>query len=268
VAADEAVRVRAYTQALRAAAGVLQAAATANLLELAVLVVLDAAAPGELERAPLPLLVRRVFFLSALPWLVFLAVRALCAATVRADGSQVTVLARWGDVEIPRTAISGLRRWRVPLPEPGFDLVLPSGAVGLGWQAAATVGAPPLADAAARYRLRMLHHPSIKLGLVPAALTFVLFRLQQLITFGGLFGEAQLFGWRRWARTLVGVALYSFCMLLVAAAALRVAVELMALLTSRLPPRTAARARAALEVTAAVVYYGGLVTVLVLRLGL
>jgi hypothetical protein len=42
----------------------------------------------------------------------------------------------------------------------------------------------------------------------------------------------------------------------------------MALLTSRLPPRKAARARAALEVTAAVVYYGGLVTVLVLRLGL
>jgi hypothetical protein len=68
--------------------------------------------------------------------------------------------------------------------------------------------------------------------------------------------------------TLFGVALYSFCTLLIAATATRIAIELVALITARLPGSWAGRARAALELTAAVLYYGGIASVLVLRLGL
>ena len=268
MSADEAGRARAYTATLRGGAAALKALATANLLELGARLVLDAAAPIEIERAPLPLLVRRVFFLTALPWLVYLVVRALCSATVRSDAWRVFVEAGWGRVEVPRAAVSAVRRWRLPLPEPGFDLVVPSGAVGLGWEAAPGVGAGSFDDAAARRRMRLLHHPAIELCLVPAVVTFVLFRLHQIIAYGGFFAEAQLYGWRRWTRTLTGVALSSFCILLVVATALRVAIEAIALATSRLPPPWSARARTALEVVGAALYYGGIAAVLVLRLGL
>jgi hypothetical protein len=265
---DEAVPVRAYTPALRAVAAALQCAALANLLELAARFALDAFAQVDAERAPLPLVVRRVFLFSALPWLLYLVCRALSAALLTSTASEVTIRARWGAVRIPRGAILWLRRWRVPLPEPGFDVGVPSGKIGLSWEAAAALGGEELADARARRRFRGLHRAGIKFGVVPAAVTFILFRLHQQIAFGDLFGEAQLFGWRRWMHTLFGVALYSFCTLLIAATATRIAIELVALITARLPGSWAGRARAALELTAAVLYYGGIASVLVLRLGL
>jgi hypothetical protein len=252
---------------LRAGAAALQALASANLLELGARLVRDVVAPSEIDRAPLPLLVRRVFFLTALPWLLSLVVRTICRGTIRADASRVFVEAGWGRAEVPRAAVSAVRRWRVPLPEPGFDLVVPSGPVGLGWEAAPVVGAGPFDDAAARRRVRRLHHPAIELGLVPAVVAFVLFRLHQIIAYGGFFGEAQLYGWRRWTRTLAGVWLSTFCVLLILATVLRVAIEAIALATSRLSPPWPARARTALEVTGAALYYGGIAAALVLRLG-
>jgi apolipoprotein N-acyltransferase len=252
---------------LRAGAAALQTLASANLLELGARLALDIAAPSEIDRAPLPLLVRRVFFLTALPWLLSRVVRTICRGTIRAGASRISIEAGWGRVEVPRAAVSAVRRWRVPLPEPGFDLVVPSGPVGLGWEAARVVGAGPFDDTAARRRVRLLHHPAIELGLVPAVVAFVSFRLHQIITYGGFFGEAHLHGWRRWTRTLAGVALSTFCVLLILATALRVAIEAIALATSRLPPPWPARARTALEVTGAALYYGGIAAVLVLRLG-
>jgi hypothetical protein len=268
VPAEEVVSVRAYTPALRAALAALEIAALLNLVELAARMGLDALAPGASERAPLALVVRRTFFLSALPWLLFLIGRAFARATVAAQGSSVTVRALWGTVEIPKAAIERVHRWRLPSPEQGFTLVLRSGAVGLSWTAASVVGEPDFPDARARHRARALHAPWMKLGLVPAALTFILFRLHQRIAYGDLFGEATMFGWRRWLRTLSGVAVASFCVLLIAAATLRVSVELIALITARWRPRAAARARVVLEIAAALIYYGGLIATLALRLGL
>jgi hypothetical protein len=169
---------------------------------------------------------------------------------------------------VPRAALGPVRAFRVPLPEPGFTVLAGESRLGFSAAAAQALGVAPPADAAARARMRRLHHPAVKLGLVPAALTAILFRLHQIITYGGLMGEAQLFGLRRWLKTLLGVTLYSFCTLLVAAAALRVLVELAALVTRRLPPAWAFRSRIALEAGAAVVYYGGLAALLILRLGL
>jgi hypothetical protein len=268
VAAEEGVSTRAYTPSLRIIAVLVGSIAVVNLLELAGRTALDAFLPAELERAPLHLVVRRVFFLSALPWLLFRAVRAFCAAAMTVAGAAIVIRARWGTVEIPRQAVTAIRRWRLPLPEPGFDVVMPSGRVGLSWTGSSAVGGPQFADMTAGERIGILHRPWLKLGLVPGALTFILFRLHQRIAFGDLFGEAQLLGWRRWLQTLTGVALSTFCMLLVIAVAIRFAVEVLALAATRLAPPWAGRARILLEVAAAVVYYGGLLAVLVLRLGL
>jgi hypothetical protein len=268
VAEEKAVPVRAYTRSLRAQAALLAAIAALNLLELAIRIGLDLFAPGATQRAPFPLVVRRLFFLSALPWLLYLITRAFAAGSVQPRDSNIVVRARWGTVDVPRDAIAGIRAWHVPLPEPGVDVVLRSGVVGLSWEAGAVLGGPPFADARARRRLRTLHPPWLKLGVVPAVLTFILFRLHQRIAFGDLFGEAHLFGWRRWTRTLLGVALSTFCTLVIAAVALRMAVELIALASSRLPAPWAERARVVLEVAAAVLYYGGIAAVLVLRLAL
>jgi hypothetical protein len=266
VAAD--VRVRAYTPTLRAIIAALDAVSIANLFQLGVLLALDASGISDVERAPLPLLVRRTFELSFVPWLLSRVFRALCAGNVTRGAGELAIQARWGALRIPATAILAVRAWRVPLPEPGFAVVFSSGRVGLSWNASRAVSGPPFADAAARERLRALHRPWIKLGLVPAAVTVILFRLHQRIGFGDLMGEALLFGWRKWFHTLTGVALSVFCTLLAVATTLRVIVEAAALVTARLPPRSAARARTVLEATAAVVYYGGIVTLLALRLGL
>jgi hypothetical protein len=268
VPADEAVRLRAYTPRLRAAAAGLQALALGNLLELALRLALDTVSPQEVERAPLPLLVRRIFFFTVLPWLLWLVLRGFCSATLSVRGGGLSLRAPWGSLEMPLAALGAIRAFRVPLPEPGFTVAAGGSRFGFSAAAAQPLGVPPPADAAARARMRWLHRPAIKLGVVPAALTAILFRLHQIITYGGPMGEAQLFGLRRWLKTLLGVTLYSFCMLLIAAAALRVLVEVAALLTSRLPARWAARCRLLLEGGAALLYYGGLAALLILRLGL
>jgi len=268
VPSDEAVRLRAYTPRLRAAAATLQAIALANLMELALRLLADTLLPQEVERAPLSLLVRRIFLFTLLPWLFWLVLRAFCSATLAVGDTGLCVRAQWGSIAVPRAALGAVRAFRVPLPEPGFTVAAQKSSLSFSAGAAQALGASPSPDAAARARMRFLHEPAVKLGLVPAALTAILFRLHQIITYGGLMGEAQLFGLRRWLNTLLGVALYSFCMLLVAAAALRVAVELAAILTGLLPARWAGRARLALEGGAAVLYYGGLAALLILRLGL
>lgn len=265
---DETVRLRAYTPRLRAAAAGLQALALANLFELALRLSLDTVSPQDMERAPFPLLVRRIFFFTVLPWLLWLVLRGFCSATLSVRGGALSLRAPWGSVEVPLAALGAVRAFRVPLPEPGFTVAAGESRLAVSAAAAHALGVSPPADIAARARMRRLHRPAVKLGVVPAALTAILFRLHQIITYGGLMGEAQLFGLRRWLKTLFGVTLYSFSMLLVAAAALRVLVELAALITRLLPARWASRSRIALEAGAAVVYYGGLAALLILRLGL
>ena len=264
---DEAVRLRAYTPRLRAAAAALVTVAIANLVELGIRIAADALSAAEIERAPLALVVRRVLLLTVVPWLLWRILRALCNGTGRLDGARIVFAAQWGSLEFPRAALGRVRPFGMPLPEPGFEVTASGTRIDVSAEAAPLVGVASR-DADARRRMRKLHHPAIKLGVVPAVLTAILFRLHQLITYGGLMGEAQLFGFRRWLHTLTGVALYSFCMLLIAAGTLRAGVELIAVFTSRLPGAWAYRARVALEAAAAVVYYGGLASVLILRLGL
>lgn len=269
--APDDTRLFAWLPPLRAAAAGLQALAFGNLLALAASMAQDVFAPGETERAPLPALVKRIFFFSLLPGLSLLVLRRLAAATARIEGGRLLLafFASGERLEVPLASIARLRPLRLPLPDAGFVTELRSHnrlpfTLTLANPAPLAARLDPAADfrdAAAKARLRHLHHAAIKFGLFPAAVTFVLFRLHQLITYGGLFGEIDQLGLASWARTLLGVLLYVLAHLLVLSACLRALVELLAL-----PRRPGLRLL--LEAAAATAYYGLVAAVLILRLSL
>lgn len=276
--ASTAFRVRASRPWQRAVAGALQAFAALNLLDLALRAALDLAAPLDSERVPLPLLVQRLFFGSALPALLQGVLWRTTWLRLEADRAVLSAGA-----EVPFASLAAIRPFRVPLPWPGFSLVLRSGrdfALGIsardpaplaaGLCAAAGLPAlddPTFRDAQARRRTRSLRHPALKFGLVPLVVTFILFRLHQRISYGGLLGEWQSYGFSRWLHTLTGVAFYVFGHFALLAAGLRALCELVAQPVARLAPRWTLATRWAVESAAAIAWYGGTAAVLWMRLG-
>ena len=273
-----AVPVRALPPWLRAAAASLQAFAALNLVELALRAALDMFAPLEVERVPLPYLVQRLFFASAIPALLAAALQR--TSTLRLEGDRAVLSL---GAEIPFAAVAALRPFSIPLPQPGFSLRLRSGrnfAYGIcardpGPLAAAlcaAAGLPPpddatFRDATVRAHTRRLHHPALKFGLVPALVTFILFRLHQRISFGDLFGEYTAYGLARWLHTLAGVALFVFGHFALLAGGLRALAELFLQPVLRLAPRLGSAARWTVEIALAAAYYGGTAAALLLRLG-
>ena len=275
-----AFAVRACRPWLRALAAALQALAALNLVELATRGALDLVAPADFDRLPLPLLVQRLFFFSALPALLYAVLWRSAAATVEVGDSVATLLRAGARVEVPLQSIAAVRPWRLPLPWPGFDIELASGrrfTYGFALRDPAPLAAllrapgalpPSWSDAAAHRRTRLLRHPALQFVLLPGLVTFIVFRLQERIAYGDLFGELDSYGLARWLHTLTGVTLYVLGHYLILAAGLRCCVELVMQPALRLLPRNAARVlRIALDCTAAALYCGGTAAALLLRLG-
>jgi apolipoprotein N-acyltransferase len=274
--ASTVFRVRACRPWLRAVAAGLQALAALNLVELAALAAMDIFQAQDPERVPLRFLVLRLFYGSALPALLFAALWRSSRLELATDRAVLSL-----GVEIPYASIAAIEPWRIPLPWPGFGVRLRSGrrfALGISQKApqhlaeqlCAAAGLPPpsdpsFRDAEVRARTRKLHHFALKFLLVPAVVTFILFRLHQRIAFGGLTGEWQLYGLARWLHTLTGVAFFVFGHFALLAAALRALCELA--VQPLLRTRFAAKTRWAAESAAAIAYYGGTAAVLWLRLG-
>jgi hypothetical protein len=219
-----------------------------NLLELSVRIALDVLRGS--EDAPLSFLVRRAFFLSAVPALLAEGLSLACLATVEVTPTALVLVLSGQRLEVPRAIIRGIEALRPPwlrvvlgqgrLP---FDLAPRSPA-----QFAAALGFPfpkPLP------RLRPWLY-----GVLPVVIILVIFNLHQHIAFGGFFGEWRLVSPARWLRTLAGVSLSVYIHVLAWAAVLRVFAEAAALL---LPRR-------AVEVGAAITYVLGIAALLVLRL--
>jgi apolipoprotein N-acyltransferase len=187
--------------------------------------------------------------------------------------------------EVPLASITDLTPWRLPLPAAGADVVLASGrriplatgTVGALRAALAAAGVPlrPLTGATSRAAMlaaareaahhRWLDHPLVKHGLFPLLPALIAFRLHQVITFGGAFGEWQIHGPGAWA---LGLALWwaawSLGMAL-AAAGLRLAVESVVALAAAVPRLDAMALRDALEWLARLVHYVGIPAWLVFR---
>lgn len=177
-----------------------------------------------------------------------------------------------------------LQPWYLPLPDEGATVEVE----GTGKQSFAGVDPGELAQAmhaaitddsrshlallAARARglarRRWLDHPLIKFGLFPLVPALVAFRLHQVITFGGTFGEALTHGWGAWftalglwwARWIVAMVLW--------AGVLRVVVEAVCLITARSSPERMLSMRVTMESVARWLYYLGVPLWLAWRIGM
>jgi apolipoprotein N-acyltransferase len=207
--------------------------------------------------------------------------------TVRAsiDGSDLLLDARTQRIAVPLAAITALRTWRLPWPGSGTDLVLGSGrrwSQGLAVRdpaalarALSAAGAQPtvandwptrLASVRARTGGGWLDHAAIKFIVFPLLPALVAFRLHQVITFGGFFGEAYTYGLGAWLMGL-GVWWASWSLgLMMFAALLRALVEATTALALAAGEQRAATARRVMAWSAQLAYYGGVPAWLATRL--
>ncbi|MBI5505423.1 MAG: hypothetical protein HY899_11520 [Deltaproteobacteria bacterium] len=275
--------VVALAPAWRIAAAALKVFARGSLLVMVVALLLSDEPPTN------PLAQMRMFaglFLApeAAAWCI---ARAF-AASLSVEDEALVLEQRGRRVEIQTAAVAAVEPWVVPLPAVGLWLRLKSGrrfseAIALADPAGfvealvAQGGQPSLGDALsgrvgayARARVANPHglfeHPVLKFvvfALVPALPAF---RLHQVITYGGTFGEYQTFGLQAY---LIGLAIWwvSWAIgLVLFAAVLRAAVELgtVALVLAR--PAWAVGARKLLEIVGRVFFYVGVPTLLLIRL--
>jgi hypothetical protein len=213
--------------------------------------------------------------LGALPAAAAWLLRRAFAAEIELAADALRIRFAERALEIPRASLAGVVAWRVPLPGAGVGLRLGSGArapVGLEPPPAALLDAFPLAHpnlayAAARRAapLALLRHPLVRFGLFGLVPTAALFRAQQVIGFGGLFGQYHLAGLGRWLETLAITSASTVAGLVLYASALRAPAEIAAFALAWIAPRHTRIVRAAIEWILATAYYVGVPAFLALR---
>ena len=268
------------TRGWRIAAGLLRAGAGAGLawlaLDMLLRVGLQVQTLGQLK----------VFALAVvLPAVAAWAIGRRFAARARVEGEALVLDQRHQRIEVPLAAISAARAWRLPLPRAGVDLHLASGqrwpkgvavADPLALQRAlAAAGSPAPVESSFAARLaqvraatthRWLDHPLVKFVLFPLLPAAVAFRLHQMIAFGGVFGEYYTYGLTAWLTgALIWWASWALGLLLLAAL-LRLAVELLTLVALPVFPARALAMRDAVSWLGRFAYYLGVPAWLALRL--
>lgn len=267
---------------MRTAAGLLRGLSCATLLALLVVLVRPEAEPAN------PLwLIRVVTAFCLLPRLAVLLLERMFAGTLRVDAGALVLERRDRRVEIPIDAVAAIDPWRLTVPGAGVRLRLRSGrrwSDGIAMDdptvllaALIEAGGSPELLAAARHPSVVYAHarsslrrsswarPLLKFPVFALLPTLPLFRVHQIIAYGGTLGEYHQYGLGAY---LAGFAIYWATLtiyLMVYAAALRVPVEILAFGTAAVAPSRAPGVRRALERAAAVVYYGGVPAAVVLR---
>lgn len=210
-----------------------------------------------------------------LPLVLAWALSRWLRASVDFQADQLVIDTGPRRIGIPLSAIDRVALWRMPLPQPGVDLLLRSGArIGVGlarprallerlraagvpspWTAADDRRSEHLeARASARH---WLDHAALKYALFPLLLSLPAFRLHQIIAFGGTFGELQTFGagaW--WTGLLLWWAAWALGLMLLGAV-LRLLIELLHRLLQVRAIDTQYGARLRLEAASRAVYYLG-----------
>jgi hypothetical protein len=266
-------QVHAWRPALRLLAAAAQALSAGNLLylvALSLLGILDGLDPP----TPLQMLLQLAVF-SLLPLGLVWMLRRFTASTLLVEPSRLVLQLRTVRFEIPLESVTGLEPWKLPLPGSGLALRMKSGrrfqyhlqvaaplalltALGRSVPAAAPAAEHPgsrLGQARHDWRRRLWDAPAIKFGLFPLLPTGVMFRAHQYITFGGPFGEYDVFGLAAYLRTF---ALYwvSFTTgLLLYAGFWRILAELLAFALTWLLPSRARGIRLAAEWLCRLMYY-------------
>jgi apolipoprotein N-acyltransferase len=195
------------------------------------------------------------------------------------------VITGWRRIEVPTASLAGIEPWMLPLPAPGFWLLLASGRrlrwglamadpaalvsalVRRGVVDATAVAHPAMLYATERVRRapRWLGHPLVKFVLFALGPTAVVFNADQYIMYGGTFGQYYLQGAVPYVRTFLVdwglVALY----LVLYASAWRAGAELVAYAAAFLVPPRAGQVRTVVEYACLIGFYGGVPVVLALR---
>ena len=224
-----------------------------------------------------PQLERLLFTFFVLPELAAFVVQRVRAAMARIEEGELVIEQRGRHYAVALSDISAVTPWSVPLPRPGLrvetrsshhptlelatadpmSLLAALTTAGVGEEAVGNAPRHPMVRyASARWRARSaLDHPFLKFviyALVPAV---PLFRLRQLITYGGVFGEYHEFGLTAY---LLGFGIFwllSAIYLLLFASFLRAVGEIIALAATWTLPGWDLGVRRSVEILHRLVYY-------------
>ena len=265
--------IHAFGPAARTLAVGLRLAALLNVLYVAAHIVSDIVT-GSKTAPPLAVAFGIAVF-SGGPLLLALLLGKTHRGKAEVGPTRLALTLRRERFEIPFDSIQDVRPLRLPLPGPGFRLVLgsnrsfqrrlvlrdPAGLLAaLGEKLPAALPAlehPAIRFAEARRTRGRRRWPYfvVKYGIVPLTLAIILFRLHQYIVYGGAFGQYHLFGLGpyvsafllRWVGVLGALVVY--------AGLVRLLLEVLTLGVTYLLPRRAAGLRRAAEILADVAYF-------------
>lgn len=254
----------------------------ANLADLLALVLLDIF-EGDGHAPPALVAFRLVLFTllpSGLVWLI----RRLSAATIEVEPARLVLALRRTRFELPLDAIAEIRPWRLPLPGAGLALRMKTGRnfrrgmeladptplldalgqVGLG---AAAASHPNTVYARARHASprRGWDHWGVKFVAFPLLPATLMFRAHQYITYGGAFGQYQMYGLKPYLRTFAGYWIGMAANLVLYAAVWRVLAEVAAISTAWAAPSRARGVRRFAEIACRVAYYAGIPALILAR---
>ncbi len=273
------VQAIAYPPAWRLIAALLIAISGASLPFLFAVVFFTRSQPVTPQ-----MLMRALTIITITPAVAAWLIARACAVTLQVTGDGVVLERDQLRVDIPTSAISGMEPWIIPLPGSGFYLRLRSGRrfrrgvqvrdPALVMDALTRVQGPAVAAArrhpstvyahakhsAERWRW---YHPLLKFGLFALVPTLPLFRVKQLITYGGTFGQYYQLGLQPYVQSFVTYWAMLIIYLVLYAAVWRGLAEAVALVAAWVAPSRAARVRRAAEIGCRVLYYGGVPALLI-----
>jgi hypothetical protein len=280
VAASGPYPVHAFTPRLRALGALLHAGVLGTLCYFTARLLQDVLA-GTQELQPGPLAAGLAVG-GVLPLVALRLLRLGTRATVRVEPEKLVLTQPGGaSYEVPFQALDSIRAWKLPVPGPGLTLRLRTGRAfdfGLEVQdpepllaALGPLGAerdhPRVRYARARSAKwrRRWYDWGVKYGLVPAVMAGLFFRAHQYISFGGPFGEYQMYGLTAYLTTFVRTWLPVFLALLLFGCFWRAVSEALCFGAAWLGPRWARNTRTGAEWTCRALYYVALPVFLVVR---
>lgn len=229
-----------------------------------------------------PVLFQMSAGLAVLPFLLSRWILHSSKATVAVDDHVLTLSLKNRRIEVPLAAIATIEPWTIPLPEPGIDLRLQSGAR-LAWgisgrdvagvvavliaHGIAPASGPAVQFSRARAAVAKASWPYLlgKFPILALAPSLILFRAHQYIAYGGWWGQWNLYGPQAWFETLAIYWAATTIYTLLYAGVLRVAMEVVAWLLTQLLPTSARTIRERGETVLRLAYYVGVPAMLALR---
>lgn len=227
------------------------------------------------QSAPSRLVALGLALFSGLPWLAALALRRAGRGTLAIEAERLVIDLGRTRFEIPIASVQALRGSTLPAPDHAITLVLRSGKpferalISDDPRALASALTQTLPDARAEVPAAALAFAAelrartgrprwmtpLKWGAAPLAVAIIAFRLQQIIMFGGPFGQYRQAGLGPYLAGFLDVWLSVASDLILYATAVRIVLEMAATLGTWLAPRAARPVRLGAEVLALIAFF-------------